>query len=184
VRIDRAGIALAGAAAMLVTGALDLPSATRAVDHQTLILLFGMMVVVAHLKMAGFFALATERMAERFSNPKQLLAVTIGLSGVLSAFLVNDVVCVALTPLVLGLCRRLRRPPIPYLVGLATASNIGSVATITGNPQNIIIGSLSHISYLGCIVKRPTSPPERSSALPAVFLDPTARIAPRDSVGP
>ena len=74
--------------------------------------------------------------------------MTIGLSGVLSAFLVNDVVCVALTPLVLHLCERLRRPPIPYLVGLATASNIGSVATITGNPQNIIIGSLSHISYL------------------------------------
>lgn len=74
--------------------------------------------------------------------------MTICLSGVLSAFLVNDVVCVALTPLVLHLCQRLKRPPIPYLVGLATASNIGSVATITGNPQNIIIGSLSHISYL------------------------------------
>ena len=74
--------------------------------------------------------------------------MTIGLSGVLSAFLVNDVVCVALTPLVLDLTRRLKRPPIPYLVGLATASNVGSVATITGNPQNIIIGSLSHISYL------------------------------------
>ena len=74
--------------------------------------------------------------------------MTIALSGVLSAFLVNDVVCVALTPLVLHLCQRLKRPPIPYLVGLATASNIGSVATITGNPQNIIIGSLSHISYL------------------------------------
>ncbi len=66
----------------------------------------------------------------------------------LSAFLVNDVVCVALTPLVLHLCQRLKKPPIPYLVGLATASNIGSVATITGNPQNIMIGSLSHISYL------------------------------------
>ena len=77
-----------------------------------------------------------------------MFAVTITLSGILSAFLVNDVICVALTPLVLHLCRRLERPPIPYLVGLATASNIGSVATITGNPQNIIIGSLSHISYL------------------------------------
>ena len=96
--------------------------------------------------MAGFFALATERIAGRFSGPFTLLAVTIALSGVLSAFLVNDVVCVALTPLVLHLCQRLNRPPIPYLVGLATASNIGSVATITGNPQNIIIGSLSQIS--------------------------------------
>ncbi len=113
-----------------------------------MILLFGMMVVVAYLRLSGFFALATDRIAGRFAGPVPLLAVTIGLSGVLSAFLVNDVVCVALTPLVLDLTRRLKRPPIPYLVGLATASNVGSVATITGNPQNIIIGSLSHISYL------------------------------------
>jgi Na+/H+ antiporter NhaD/arsenite permease-like protein len=105
-------------------------------------------VVVSDLRLAGFFGLATEWIAARFSGPFSLLAVTIALSGVLSAFLVNDVVCVALTPLVLHLCQRLKRPPIPYLVGLATASNVGSVATITGNPQNIIIGSLSHISYL------------------------------------
>jgi len=147
-RIDRAGIALVGAAAMLGFGVLGLHDAARAVDYETLILLFGMMVVVAFLRLSGFFALATERIAARFSAPRPLLAVTIGLSGVLSAFLVNDVVCVALTPLVLDLTRRLRRPPLPYLIGLATASNVGSVATITGNPQNIIIGSLSHISYL------------------------------------
>ena len=147
-RIDRAGIALVGAAAMLACGVLSMHDAAKAVDYETIVLLFGMMVVVSYLRMAGFFALATDRIAARFSGPFTLLAVTIALSGVLSAFLVNDVVCVALTPLVLHLCQRLKRPPIPYLVGLATASNIGSVATITGNPQNIIIGSLSHISYL------------------------------------
>jgi Na+/H+ antiporter NhaD/arsenite permease-like protein len=147
-RIDRAGIALVGAAAMLACGVLSLRDAAKAVDYETIVLLFGMMVVVSYLRLAGFFALATERIATRFSRPLTLLAVTIVLSGVLSAFLVNDVVCVALTPLTLHLCQRLKRPPIPYLVGLATASNVGSVATITGNPQNIIIGSLSHISYL------------------------------------
>ncbi len=147
-RIDRAGIALVGAAAMLGCGALSMHDAARAVDYQTIVLLFGMMVVVSYLRMAGFFALATHRIAARFSGPLPLLAVTMTLAGILSAFLVNDVVCVALTPLILQLCRHLRRPPIPYLVGLATASNIGSVATITGNPQNIIIGSLSHIAYL------------------------------------
>jgi len=147
-RIDRAGIALVGAAAMLVVGVLSTRDAARAVDYETIVLLFGMMVVVAHLRLGGFFALATEGIAARFAGPWTLLAVTIGLSGTLSAFLVNDVVCVALTPLVLQLCQRLKRPPIPYLVGLATAANIGSVATITGNPQNIIIGSLSGISYL------------------------------------
>jgi Na+/H+ antiporter NhaD/arsenite permease-like protein len=147
-RTDRAGIALVGAAAMLACGVLSVRDAAGAVDYETIVLLFGMMVVVSYLRMAGFFALATERIADRFSGPLTLLAATITLSGVLSAFLVNDVVCVALTPLVLHLCQRLKRPPIPYLVGLATASNIGSVATITGNPQNIIIGSLSHIPYL------------------------------------
>ncbi len=147
-RIDRAGIALVGAAAMMACGVLSMRDAARAVDYETIVLLFGMMVVVSYLRLAGFFALATERIAARFSRPLSLLAVTISHSGVLSAFLVNDVVCVALTPLVLHLCQRLKRPPIPYLVGLATASNIGSVATITGNPQNIIIGSLSQIPYL------------------------------------
>ena len=147
-RIDRAGIALVGSAVMLACGVLSMGDAARAVDYETIVLLFGMMVVVAYLRMAGFFALATEQVAARCSGPLSLLAVTIAISGALSAFLVNDVVCVALTPLVVHLCQRLKRPPIPYLVGLATASNIGSVATITGNPQNIIIGSLSHISYL------------------------------------
>jgi Na+/H+ antiporter NhaD/arsenite permease-like protein len=147
-RIDRAGITLVGAAVMLAVGALRLRDAARAVDYQTIVLLFSMMVVVAYLRLAGFFDLVTERIAARFSGPFSLLAVIITLSGVLSAFLVNDVVCVAFTPLVLHLCARLKRPPIPYLVGVATASNIGSVATITGNPQNIIIGSLSHITYL------------------------------------
>jgi len=147
-RIDRAGIALVGAAVMLACGVLSMGDAARAVDYETIVLLFGMMVVVAYLRMAGFFALATDQVVARCSGPLSLLAVTIAISGAFSAFLVNDVVCVALTPLVLHLCQRLKRPPIPYLVGLATASNIGSVATITGNPQNIIIGSLSHISYL------------------------------------
>lgn len=147
-RIDRAGIALVGAAAVLATGVIDLPTAARAVDYKTIVLLFSMMVVVAYLNLSGFFALATEKIADHFSSPLPLLATVIGLSGVLSAFLVNDVVCVALTPLVIGLCRRLRRQPTPYLIGLAAASNVGSVATITGNPQNIIIGSLSGISYL------------------------------------
>src|SRR6185437_5201728 len=147
-RIDRTGIALVGAAAMLACGVLSFHDAAAAVDLETIVLLAGMMLVVAYLHIAGFFELVTDYLAARCHGPHTLLAAVIGMSGVLSAFLVNDVVCVALTPLVLGLCRRLKRPAIPYLIGLATASNIGSVATITGNPQNIIIGSLSGIPYL------------------------------------
>src|SRR5262249_56364645 len=82
------------------------------------------------------------------STPAGLLAVTILLSGVLSAFLINDIVCITLTPLVLHLARKLRYDPIPHLIALATAANIGSTGTITGNPQNIYIGSHSHIPYL------------------------------------
>ena len=111
-RIDRAGIALVGATLMLAGGVLSVEAA-GAVDHETIALLFGMMVVVSYLRMAGFFALATERIAARFSGPLTLLAVTITLSGILSAFLVNDVVCVAMTPLVLHLCHRLNRPRSP-----------------------------------------------------------------------
>ncbi len=120
-RIDRAGIALVGATAVLAIGALSPSEAARAVDYHTLILLFGMMIVAAHLWFSGAFALATDRLSVCCRGPRALLAVVIGLSGVLSALLVNDVVCVALTPLVLDVCRRLRRPPLPYLIGLATA---------------------------------------------------------------
>lgn len=117
-------------------------------DFATIVLLLGMMVVVAYLRRAGFFARLTGLVLGRVRGPKALLAVTMALSGVLSAVLVNDVVCVALTPLVLHLARRLGLDPRPHLVGLAVASNLGSAATLTGNPQNMIIGGLSGISYL------------------------------------
>src|SRR5579871_2618887 len=99
-----------------------------------------MMIVVGCLRLSGFFRLLTDWCLRKIETPKGLLAMTILLSGVLSAFLVNDIVCLALTPLVLHLARRLRFNPIPHLIGLATASNIGSCGTITGNPQNMIIG--------------------------------------------
>jgi Na+/H+ antiporter NhaD/arsenite permease-like protein len=146
-KIDRPGITLVGMTAILWVGALELSEASKAVDVETIMLLFGMMVVTAFLRQAGFFDVAARWIASHFSGPRVLLAVIIGLSGVLSAFLVNDVICVAMAPLVLEMTTRLRRPPLPYLIGLATAANIGSVATITGNPQNIIIGTLSHIPY-------------------------------------
>jgi Na+/H+ antiporter NhaD/arsenite permease-like protein len=146
-RIDRAGIALVGATLMMLSGVLPLREAVRAVDYETILLLFGMMVVVAYLRLSGFFDRLAHATLGHFRTPYGLLAVTITLSGVLSAFLVNDVVCLALTPLVLQLARRLRIDPLPHLIGLATAANIGSTATLTGNPQNMIIGSLSHIAY-------------------------------------
>ncbi|HEX5243096.1 MAG TPA: anion transporter [Tepidisphaeraceae bacterium] len=149
-RVDRAGIAFVGAAFMLCTGVLSLSQATapNSIDYQTLFLLFGMMVVVGFLRLSGFFVRVAHWTLDRITSPRGLLAAIILLSGVLSAFLVNDIVCLAMTPLVLQLTRRLGYRPVPHLIGLATAANIGSSGTITGNPQNMFIGSHSHISYL------------------------------------
>ncbi len=149
-KMDRAGIALGGAILMLITGMLTLDQAvaTDSIDYKTLALLFGMMIVVGFLQLSGFFHRFTAGALGRISTPIGLLAVTILLSGILSAFLINDIVCLALTPLVLHLARRLRIDPMPHLIAVATAANIGSTGTITGNPQNIFIGAQSGISYL------------------------------------
>jgi Na+/H+ antiporter NhaD/arsenite permease-like protein len=146
-RIDRAGAALLGGSLMVATGVLSLEEAYRAVDFDTIVLLLGMMIVVANLRLSGFFRVITHWIAAYVRRPVTLLGMVIISSGVLSAFLVNDTICLVMTPLVLELVIRLKRNPIPYLLAIATASNIGSVATITGNPQNIIIGSLSRIPY-------------------------------------
>jgi Na+/H+ antiporter NhaD/arsenite permease-like protein len=146
-RLDRAGAALIGASLMVGFGVLSLDEAYSAIDLNTIVLLVGMMILVANLRLAGFFALAARWVAARARHPASLLAGIIAVSGLLSAFLVNDTVCLMLTPLVAELALGLRRNPVPYLLGVAMASNIGSTATITGNPQNIMIGSFSGIPY-------------------------------------
>ncbi len=145
--LDRAGIALVGATAMLVLDLVSFDEAVAAVDYRTLALLFGMMVIVAYLRLGGFFRGLAAWVLARGRSPRVVLATVIVISGLLSAFLVNDVVCLALGPVVLRLARRIRRHPAPYLVALATAANAGSTATITGNPQNMIIGALSRMRY-------------------------------------
>ncbi len=145
--IDRAGVALVGACLMVACGAMPLADAYKAIDFDTITLLLGMMIVVANLRLSGFFALATAWVAHRARRPVILLVAVVGVSGVFSAFLVNDAICLVLAPLVVELTLSLRRNPLPYLLGVAMASNVGSVATITGNPQNIMIGSFSGIPY-------------------------------------
>jgi Na+/H+ antiporter NhaD/arsenite permease-like protein len=145
--IDRAGIALVGAGLMVTSGALSLADAYAAIDLDTITLLLGMMIVVASLRLSGFFALATARVGTYAGRPLVLLGAVVATSGVLSAFLVNDAICLVLAPLVLELTRALGRRPVPYLLAVAMASNVGSTATITGNPQNIMIGSFSRIPY-------------------------------------
>ena len=146
-RLDRTGAALLGASLMVASGTLTLDQAYKAVDLDTLTLLLGMMIIVAHLRLAGFFQLAAAWVGRHAHRPALLLVGVVLVSGLLSAFLVNDTVCVMLTPLVAETTLAMRRRPLPYLLGLAMASNIGSTATITGNPQNIMIGSFSRIPY-------------------------------------
>jgi Na+/H+ antiporter NhaD/arsenite permease-like protein len=146
-RVDRTGAAIIGATLMVASNVLTIPEAIEAVNTDTIILLFGMMIVVANLRLSGFFALVTQWVVRRAHRPLILLASIVAVSGVLSAFFVNDTTCLVLTPLVLDIATHLRRNPVPYLLAVAMASNIGSVATITGNPQNMLVGSFSGIHY-------------------------------------
>jgi Na+/H+ antiporter NhaD/arsenite permease-like protein len=146
-RIDRAGAALLGASLMVGLGVLPLEEAYRAIDFDTITLLLGMMIVVANLRLSGFFRLVNGWVVTRARYPIVLLAAVVLVAGSFSAFLVNDTICLVMTPLVLDIITGLKRDPVPYLLAIAMASNVGSTATITGNPQNMIIGSLSHIPY-------------------------------------
>jgi Na+/H+ antiporter NhaD/arsenite permease-like protein len=146
-RVDRTGGCIIGASLMIAFGVLDLKHAVAAIDFDTIILLFGMMIVVANLRLSGFFGAVAEWVVEHAHGPFVLLAAIVFVAGFFSAFFVNDTMCLVLTPLVLDITRRLRRNALPYLLAVATASNIGSVATITGNPQNMMIGSFSGIHY-------------------------------------
>ena len=151
-KIDRPGAAIIGAVLMVAFRIVGAREALAFVDFATIILLFSMMLIVANLRLAGFFDWITERSIERL-RPHHLLPTVIVTCGLLSAFLVNDIVCLVMTPLVLHMARRLELPPLPYVIAVATASNIGSTATITGNPQNMLIGSLSGIPYVEFIAR-------------------------------
>lgn len=146
-RVDRTGAAIIGAGLMIAFNVLSLEEAYASIDFNTIILLFGMMIVVADLRLSGFFAAVAEWAVEHAHHPLTLLASIVLVSGVFSAFFVNDTMCLVLTPVVLEIALALRRNPVPYLLAVAMASNIGSVATITGNPQNMMIGIFSGIPY-------------------------------------
>ena len=152
-RVDRTGVAIIGGAIVVVTGLLPWDRAVAAVDAHTLVLLFGMMIVAAYLRLSGFFRLVTYAAVRRAHTPVGLLGLIIVAAGVLSALFVNDVVCLVMAPIVLDLVRRLQLPPAPYLIALATAANVGSVATLTGNPQNMLVGSFSGISYRAFLLR-------------------------------
>lgn len=150
--LDRSGIALLGAIAIVAGGRLSLDDAWLAVDISTIALLFGLMVVSAQLRLGGFYSEVVRRIAEHTAGPERLLGSVILASGVLSAFLTNDVVCLAMAPMLVEACVRRGLAPLPYLLALACASNVGSAATLIGNPQIMLIGQSLDLSFAGYLI--------------------------------
>jgi Na+/H+ antiporter NhaD/arsenite permease-like protein len=145
--LNRPAAALLGAVLMVATGVMTPERAYRAINYDTLVLLLAMMLISAYLYVAHFFEWAAELLLNFSRTPARLLLYVTLTSGILSALLVNDTICLMLTPLVVAVIRRGKLPLLPFLIALATSANIGSAATLVGNPQNMIIGHFSHISF-------------------------------------
>ena len=146
--LDRTAAAFCGAVAMVLAGALTLGEAYKAIDWNTLIFLLGMMILVAHFQVSGVFDWIASTSLSVARTRLQLLVILVLTSGILAAFFVNDTICLIFTPIVLAVTDRLKVPPIPYLIALATSANIGSVMSVTGNPQNALVGISAHLSFL------------------------------------
>ena len=146
-KLDRSGVALLGAIAVIALTGLPVEDAARAVDLPTIVLLFAFMVVSAQMRLGGFYTEVTRRVGGLPLSRAGLLAALIGVAGGLSAIFSNDVVCLAMTPVVARLCLQRGLNPLPFLIGLACAANIGSAATLIGNPQNMLIGSVLKLHF-------------------------------------
>ncbi len=145
--MNRASIALTAAVLLVVLGGLTTHEALAVVDTETLALLLAMMIIVANLRVSGFFLIAGGRVLSIARSPRILLAIVVLVSGVLSALFLNDTICLMFTPLVAEMARRSGRDGRPYLIALATSANAGSCATSIGNPQNMLIASQSGIPF-------------------------------------
>ena len=146
-QLDRTGVALLGAMLMIVTATLGIDEAIIAIDYSTLILLFGLMILSAQFRLGGFYSFLAVRSASTFKEPKMFMGALILISSVLSALLSNDVICLALSPIVIEITRKRDWKPLPFLLALAASSNIGSAATLIGNPQNMFIAQQASLPF-------------------------------------
>jgi Na+/H+ antiporter NhaD/arsenite permease-like protein len=148
-QLDRTGVALLGAIALVALGALTPEQAALAIHLPTLLLLFSFMVLSAQMRLGGFYTRVTLDLADLHVSPPALLALVIAVVGTLSAVFSNDVICLAIAPVLADACLARRLDPVPYLLGLACAANVGSAATLIGNPQNMLIGQVLELSFSG-----------------------------------
>ncbi len=147
-KLDRPSGALLGAVLMVLTGVLTLDEAYRTVDFNTILLLLGMMILISYFKIANCFKYLSYLLITHARNSFLLLCFVSFSSGILSALFVNDTICLMFTPLLILALSQTKLNPVPYLIAIATSSNIGSVVTLTGNPQNMLVGVFSKIPYL------------------------------------
>ncbi|WP_035236570.1 SLC13 family permease [Desulfobacter vibrioformis] len=145
--VDRVGIAILGAIAMVVLGAVSPQEAVRCIDFPTLCLLYGLMIISAQLRLGGFYTAAAEKILGFSDRPRLFLLVSMLVSALLSALLANDIICFAMAPILACSLKRAGLNPVPFLLGLAVSSNIGSGSTLIGNPQNMLIGQMGHLSF-------------------------------------
>jgi Na+/H+ antiporter NhaD/arsenite permease-like protein len=148
-QLDRTGVALLGAIALISIDAVSLQDAAEPVPLPTLILFFSFMVVSAPLRLGGFYGWVTQALAELPLAPATLLGALIFVVAGLAAMFSNDIICLAVAPVLIQACVRRRLDPVPYLLALACAANIGSAATLIGNPQNMLIGQTLRLSFAG-----------------------------------
>lgn len=153
VNVDRPSAAYFGAIAMVLFGVLTPEEAVAAIDVNTIFLLLGMMIIIATLQLDGFFSLIARKTISWSQSRLRLLSIIVFVTGVSSAFLVNDAVVLMFTPVIIQICRSSKLNPVPYLIAEILASNVGSAMTITGNPQNMLIGITSGISYSEFILR-------------------------------
>lgn len=149
IQLDRTGVALLGAIALVATRAVTIDSAGRAIDEETIALLFAFMVISAQLRLGGFYTRVIQRVTALPVSERSLLGIVICATAVLAAVFTNDVVCLAATPVLIQACDRRGLDPVPFLLALACAANIGSAWTLIGNPQNILIGESLDLSFGG-----------------------------------
>jgi Na+/H+ antiporter NhaD/arsenite permease-like protein len=150
--LDRSGIALLGAIAIVATRRLTVEEAWLAIDTSTIALLFGLMVISAQFRLAGFYDEIVRRIAAHAGRSEALLLWVVVAAGALSAVLANDIVCLAMAPMLIEACARRRITPVPFLLALACAANAGSAATLIGNPQNMFIGQSLRLSFAGYLL--------------------------------
>jgi Na+/H+ antiporter NhaD/arsenite permease-like protein len=147
--LDRTGVALLGAIAIVGAGVMTPEQAAQSIHLPTILLLFSFMVISAQMRLGGFYSAVTRRIAALPVGPVALMGVVIGVAAALSAVFSNDIVCLAVAPVLAEACLRRRLDPVPFLLGLACASNIGSAATLIGNPQNMLIGEVLKMPFAG-----------------------------------